>query len=1037
LSDDTDPSSPAGDNDPTITNILQVPEITLTKDDNLTYVPQSMVVGEEINYTINVTNTGNVILPLITITDDNAVIVSGSPIQNLAPNGTVQVTAKHIITQADLDAGHVLNTAVGTADFNGSSYTDMSDDPDPDVTSNGDNDPTETLLEQNPVLMITKDDGLSSLPQNLAVGDVITYTITVYNQGNVTLDNITVNDNVATIQGNNVIATLAPGDSQTLTAEHIVTQDDINNGFVSNSADGYCNFLGQIVSDISDDIDVNSPAGDDDPTITNIAQVPQLTVYKDDNYDYTAQDLNAGDIITYQITVINTGNVTLNNITVTDDNATIVSGGNIPILHPGEQATAVANHTVTQADLDLGFVSNQAVASTVFDGNNITDLSDDTDTASPSGTNDPTITYLVQNPALVVKKDDQMDYGEQNLAVGDVITYLIMVTNTGNVTLNNIVLSDANANIQGSNVIPTLLPGETATVQATHTVNQNELNAGIIYNSAQGQVIYNTMTITDMSDDTDLLSPSGDDDPTITHLHRYTGIELTKDDQLPYTAQNLQVGDVITYNIFVTNTGNVTLSLATVSDNNANIVSGNPVVDLMPGATATVIAQHIVTQADIDAGQVINSASVDTSFNGVNFGDISDDTDPDSPSGVDDPTVTTIVQSPSYIITKDDGLPYNDQNLQVGDVINYVINVTNTGNVTIHNINITDNNASINGSQIITDLNVNQTVSLYATHTVTQADIDSGLISNSATGTALFNGADLTDVSDDEDVNSPPNDDDPTLTHIFRNPELTVTKDDNLPYNAQLLGVGDVIVYTITVTNSGNVTLTDIDVTDANASITSGTPIAQLDPGQTVTLQATHTITQADVDAGMVSNSATATTTFEGVGVSDISDDTDIASPGGPDDPTITHLMQLPELTVTKDDQLAFTPQDLQVGDVITYVITVQNTGNVTLQNIVVTDANATITGNSLITTLAPGDFVTINAEHVVTQADIDNGQIINSALASVQYNGTDISDFSSTRLRLTVTTTRQSPTFTKYRISKSPKTTNCLIPNNSCKWAM
>jgi len=995
LSDDTDVSSPNGANDPTITHIKQTPTLTVTKDDHLDYTAQNLTVGDVINYTIQVTNSGNVTLPTVSLVDNNANIISGTPIQNLPPGATATVTATHTVSQADINAGQVSNSAVASVTFNGLTYTDDSDDTDPASPQQSDDDPTITHIIQNPEMVITKDDGLAYLPQNLSVGDVITYTINVTNTGNVNLHNITLTDTNAQIQGMNMIPNLSVGQTTSFTASHTVSLADINAGQVSNSAVGTCNFNGQVISDTSDDADVSSPNGNDDPTITFIMQSPSLMVLKNDNYDYTPQNLHLGDVIAYQITVVNNGNVTLNNITVTDANANIVSGSPIASLDPGSSANIIANHTVTQADIDAGQISNSAIASTSFNSQTVTDISDDTDPISPSGDDDPTITHITQNPEIILTKDDGMDYSEQHLNVGDVITYTIVVQNTGNVTLNNIIVSDANASIQGTGVIASLAPNEIATLTATHTITQNEMNAGIIYNSATGQVNYNTTTVSDVSDDTDLSSPSGDDDPTITHLYRYAGVEITKDDQLPYTAQSLIVGDIINYNINVTNTGNVVLNLLTVSDNNANITNGNPITNLQPGATAIVTAQHTVTQADIDAGKVVNQASVETTFNGQNYSDLSDDTDTDSPNGVDDPTITHIIQTPQYVITKDDGLPYFAQNIQVGDVINYLINVTNTGNVTLHNADITDSNANIIGSHIITDLNVGQTVSLNATHVVTQADVDAGTISNSATGTSNFNGNDITDVSDDADTNAPPNDDDPTLTFIDRHPELTLTKDDNLPYIPQNLAVGDVIVYNISLTNSGNVTLTNIDITDTNAVIASGNHIAQMDPGETVNISATHTITQADIDAGMVSNSATAQCVFDGNTVIDISDDTDAGAPSGPDDPTITQLIQTPKLTVTKDDQLAYTDQSLQVNDVIHYNINITNTGNVTLQNIVVSDNNANITGNSLITSLAPGETVTVTAEHTVTQSDIDAGQVVNQATATSLYNGNQITDLS------------------------------------------
>jgi hypothetical protein len=74
--------------------------------------------------------------------------------------------------------------------------------------------------------------------------------------------------------------------------------------------------------------------------------------------------------------------------------------------------------------------------------------------------------------------------------------------------------------------------------------------------------------------------------------------------------------------------------------------------------------------------------------------------------------------------------------------------------------------------------------------------------------------------------------------------------------------VGEVITYTFAVTNTGPVLLNNISVTDLlpGLSALTGNPIASLDIGVVdKTITATYTITQADVNAGSVTNSATAT----------------------------------------------------------------------------------------------------------------------------------------------------------------------------------
>ena len=64
------------------------------------------------------------------------------------------------------------------------------------------------------------------------------------------------------------------------------------------------------------------------------------------------------------------------------------------------------------------------------------------------------------------------------------------------------------------------------------------------------------------------------------------------------------------------------------------------------------------------------------------------------------------------------------------------------------------------------------------------------------------------------------------------------------------LKAGQTVTYTITVTNDGNVTLTDVAISDALAGVTVGTLSATtLAPGATATATATYEVTQADKNA--------------------------------------------------------------------------------------------------------------------------------------------------------------------------------------------
>src|SRR5207249_11781633 len=77
--------------------------------------------------------------------------------------------------------------------------------------------------------------------------------------------------------------------------------------------------------------------------------------------------------------------------------------------------------------------------------------------------------------------------------------------------------------------------------------------------------------------------------------------------------------------------------------------------------------------------------------------------------------------------------------------------------------------------------------------------------------------------------------------------------------------VGQVVSYTVTATNTGNTTLHNVTVSDAPAldsfSCTPAIPVASLAPGAAVSCTGTHTITQADLDTGSLSDTASATST--------------------------------------------------------------------------------------------------------------------------------------------------------------------------------
>ena len=111
-----------------------------------------------------------------------------------------------------------------------------------------------------------------------------------------------------------------------------------------------------------------------------------------------------------------------------------------------------------------------------------------------------------------------------------------------------------------------------------------------------------------------------------------------------------------------------------------------------------------------------------------------------------------------------------------------------------------------------------------------------------------------------------------------------------------------------------------------------GASAGNLAVGDTATYLAFYRLTQGDVDAGGISNSATATATSSEGNITDISDDGDTVSGDTGDDPTTLTISPSPSIDVNKSAEIT-TDEDgtVGVGDTITYTIEVTNTGNVSL----------------------------------------------------------------------------------------------------------
>ncbi len=858
--------------DSTTTTITRTSTIALDKQAG---VPSGNTAGSTIAYSFVVTNTGNVTLTGVGVTDAKVGAVS-CPVTTLAPGATTTCTATYTLTQADVNSGHVANSATATGT------------PPAGVTPPTATDTTDTPITRTATITLDKQAaGITDVDGNGPdAGDTIAYSFVVTNTGNVTLTSVGVTDpKVGPVTCG--VTTLAPAASTVCTKTYTLTQADVDSGHVANSAT----------------VTGTPPAGVTPPTATDTTDTPltagpAITL---DKQAGTPAGNTAGSTIAYSFIVTNTGNVTLSSVNVADAKVGAVSCP-VTTLAPGASTTCTATYTLTQADVNAGVVNNTATASGT------------PPTGAPVSAVDSTTTTITRTATMTLDKQAGVPSGN---TAGSTIAYSFVVTNTGNVTLTSVGITDAKVGTVSCSTT-TLAPGASTICTATYTVTQADVDSGHVANSA-------TVTGTPPAG----VTPPTATDTTDTPLT--AGPAITLDKQAGTPSGNT-AGSTIAYSFVVTNTGNVTLSSVGVADAKVGTVSC-PVTTLAPGASTTCTATYTLTQADVNAGVVNNSATASGT----------------PPTGAavtaTDTTTTPITRTATITLDKQAGTPSGNT---AGSTIAYSFIVTNTGNVTLTGVGVTDVKVGT-VSCPVTTLAPGATTTCTATYTVTQADVDSGHVANSATVT----GTPPAGVT-------PPTATDSTDTPIAAGPSISLDKVAGTPSGNT---AGSTIAYTFVVTNTGNVTLTSVNVADAKVGAVS-CPVTTLAPGASTTCTATYTLTQADVDAGVVNNSATVSGTPP-TGAAVTATDT-----------TTTPITRTATITL---DKQAGTPSGNTAGSTIAYSFVVTNTGNVTLTGVGVTDVKVG-TVSCPVTTLAPGATTTCTATYTVTQADVDSGHVANSA---------------------------------------------------------
>ena len=917
----TGKATPKGDAQ--VTDNTDAASASFTSTKTTTSTPKNekgYALGEKITYEIKVTNDGNLTVTGIEVVDnlEGAEIKAGSGydvvngkavIAELKPGESVTVKVEYVVTEADILAGKVVNDATVTGKGPGT-------DPEPDEPKT--DDPTD---EPKATLEIVK--AVEGNPENgtsYALGEKITYTLTVKvgADNNVTVKDVRVTDTLLTAENVNAkiveiaggytlnatgeieLPDMAPGAADVvITYTYTVQESDLGSGAygsVHNAA---------VSKGATPDPDPENPNPkpvdpkdeDDNDTPTNI----RLIITAKDNlgieYDGDAHGENGYDATGlatgHEITSVTISGSRTNVGYYTDElepsDAVIKEGnedvtshyeityvpGDLEIIRRGDsededrKVRIIAEpNTVgydgkahgaklnAKGEIELGtsyttarLVDGHYVDETTLDitgsQTNVGVYEEELKPAVKAGAtrivirdkdgNDVTDNYAltlvnatltITGDKLIPDKKAEDENIESNYKLGDKIEFTITVKNVSIYDVENVIVTDASAEIQAGDGYTVSADKHTATIaiiaakseiriKALHTVTSEDILAGKVGNVANVEWKDGETTVTKtVDDDTTKLTP-----PNVT-----LNVTKTSDWEGKATGAKLELGTKITYTITVKNTGNVPYTNVNFTDllqnGDATVTGEIPTYGtLAVNEEKSFTVEYIVTEADLLKESINNKVTAEADeIEYTYYEGETEKTGKATPKGDAQVTDNTDAASASFTSTKTTtSTPKNEKGYALGEKITYEIKVTNDGNLTVTGIEVVDNLEGaeikagsgydvVNGKAVIAELKPGESVTVKVEYVVTEADILAGKVVNDATVTGKGPG---TDPEPDEPKTDDPTDEPKATLEIVKAVEGN-------PENGTSYALGEKITYTLTVKvgADNNVTVKDVRVTD-------------------------------------------------------------------------------------------------------------------------------------------------------------------------------------------------------------------------------
>lgn len=989
------------------------PDLTLTKDDGITVVAP----GDQPAYNLVITNVGGAAATGVFILDTlpagttffsiggagcsdggesppgvRRIDVAGS-IAAAGGTATCQITID-ITNPAAAGTGGYLNTATVADDgVNGA-------DPTPDNNTAQDND---TITGLAPDLVIDKDDSIALL----APGQTTTYRVTVTNVGNVGVTNALVTDTLppgltfsscTPVTGTVAVACAAVGPIVTITYAEIaggggsvsfdlaVTVDEpvaAGNETVVNSA--------TVTDDGSNGPDA-TPGDNTDTDIDDIVALPDMTIAK----SHVEADVVPGGTVTYELEVSNAGRQNSNGVIVTDTidpqmtvdcgsvtpaPTTCDVGAGVITWGPGLEDSTGATPGVFIAGLS-NLLTYEAIAADPLNAgttqfvNNVTVADDGSSGPDPTPDNNvavDTVPLTGNAPDLNIVKDD----GLATLTPGQTYTYDLTVTNTGNIGVTGVVISDSlPAGIEfvscsdscDSSALPNItwtLPGNLAGAGAQAAVT---LTVRVVDPAAAGlETITNASSVTD--DGSNGADPTPDDntDSDVDTVDAAPLLTISKDDG----ATERDAGEQFDYTVIVSNTGDQAATGVVVTDTIPDVLTAvscpatpapctidatartvtwnlgtlnGGASQAPPAAGSSVVLTLTVIVNNIESGVTDFTNTVRVVDDGTNTGGV--------PIEATDTDTDTVNATPDLQVTKSD----NVTTAEPGDTLSYNIVITNAGGQAATGVAVSDTlptgvtfvscTASCDQSAlpVLTWSNLVEDVAGSPADPLAfdaggQATLTVVVTVDNPAVTGLESLTNTVTVADDGTNGADPTPDNNTADDVDTldaAPDLQITKSDGVESATD----GQNVTYLIAFSNIGNQDALGVVITDtlapetsfvscSNGCDSSAAPtiswaVGTLAPGD----GATYSVTVAVLDPVP---DGTRTIVNNVVITDDGTNGPDPDPTNNSDDDTDTYGV---DLAVTKTDgQTTAVP-----GDDLSYTITVTNNGPTTLTEFTLTE---------------------------------------------------------------------------------------------------